>query len=1060
MTDPAIADPAALSELTQQQLQFWLGQKLQPGSSLYNQADSFAISTALDPAHFGHAFQTLVDRTDALRTVFEESDGVPRPKVLGAFPYRLNFVDVSAEADPPAACQAWVDQRARIPLDLERRLFDSALLKLADDQFTWYLNIHHIVSDGWTFALLFRRMAGLYRRSLEGRLDDAGPFPPFRDFVASERAYRETDQYLADKAYWEETLEQGVEPLTYYGRPAASGPAFVRRTARGLGAERTRQLKAIAGQPRFAGKTLNVALSNIFAGLFAAYLHRITGNERLSIGVPFMNRPSPAFRETAGLFMQVAPLRLAVGEADTLASLVEQAREASRRARAHGRYPLVNSRNALYDAILNFHNVSFKDFNGAPAEERWIHSGDDSSSLALHVRYPEAKSLLLHFDWHPDVFDEAQAERAVGHFLRVLDAFLENPGAPVGRVDLLTAEERERVLVAFNRTGQALPTDLCVHELFELQAGRTADAVAVICGGDRLTYGELNGRANRLAHHLRGLGVGPGTLVGICLERSADMVAGLLGILKAGGAYVPLNPDYPAERLATLLDDSRAPVVLTEERLAPALPDRGACEVLIDGDRERIAGRPAGNPDRSAGPEDLAYVIYTSGSTGRPKGVQIPHGAVVNFLEAMAREPGLSPHDTLLALTTLSFDIAGLEIFLPLAVGARLALVGRGTAADGAGLLRALAESGATVMQATPVSWRMLLDAGWEGDTRLKALCGGEALPPGVARDLLGRTASLWNVYGPTETTIWSTVHRVLPEEGPAPIGRPISNTRAYVVDRWGRPAPIGVSGELCIGGAGLARGYLNSPALTAEKFVPDPFGPVPGERLYRTGDLARHLPDGEIEWLGRTDFQVKLRGHRIEPGEIEAALRRHPAVAQAVVLGREDVPGERYLVAYVVPGGEPPPVASELRSFLKGKLPAHMVPSAFVWLDRLPLTANGKVDRQALRPPDPSRPESADGYVAPRNPTEERLAGIWSELLGLERVGIHDSFFDLAGHSLMATRVVSRVRDAFHVELPLRAFFDSPTIASLAGGIAAIDCAVAGGEERGTAGDHEEGVL
>jgi amino acid adenylation domain-containing protein len=535
----------------------------------------------------------------------------------------------------------------------------------------------------------------------------------------------------------------------------------------------------------------------------------------------------------------------------------------------------------------------------------------------------------------------------------------------------------------------------------------------------------LEERSNRLARHLRRLGVGPEVLVGLCVERSAEMAVALLAILKAGGAYVPLDPSLPAERLGLILEDSGVPLLLTEEPLLGALPPHAARVLRLD---DPAITRQSAKPlERILEAEGLAYVLYTSGSTGKPKGVGLPHRAVVNFLRAMAERPGVRATDVVPALTTLSFDIAGLEIYLPLAVGGRIEVLGREEAADGGRLAARLAEIGASVVQATPATWRLLVDEGWQGIPGLKVLCGGEALPRDLAEGLLARGAELWNVYGPTETAIWSAAGEVASGGGPVPLGRPIANTDFHVVDRSFGPVPVGVAGELLIGGEGLSRGYLNRPDLTAEKFVPHPFGPA-GARVYRTGDLVRYRPSGELEFLGRIDTQVKLRGFRIELGEIEAALGRHPEVRQTVVVIREDG-GDKRLVGYLV--AETAPAAAELRDFLRQSLPEYMIPSAFVMLESLPLTPSGKVNRKAL--PAPEASVAGDAYVAPQGPVEELLAGIWAEVLRADRVGSQDNFFALGGHSLLATQVVSRVRTALGVEMPLQRLFEAPTVSGLA---------------------------
>ncbi|HYT32700.1 MAG TPA: amino acid adenylation domain-containing protein, partial [Thermoanaerobaculia bacterium] len=528
------------------------------------------------------------------------------------------------------------------------------------------------------------------------------------------------------------------------------------------------------------------------------------------------------------------------------------------------------------------------------------------------------------------------------------------------------------------------------------------------------------------------MGVGPQVLVGLCVDRSLEMVVALLAILKAGGAYVPLDPSYPRERLAFMIEDARLSLLLTQDHLAGELPKDGTRILRLDSEWASIAETNAENPVGGASAEDLAYVIYTSGSTGRPKGVEIPHRAVVNFLNSIRQSPGLTSQDTLFSVTSLSFDIAALEIYLPLIVGARCVVVGRDVASDGTRLRKALASSRATVMQATPATWRMLLDAGWPGSDRLRILCGGEALPRELANQLLARSAAVWNLYGPTETTIWSTLYRADIGDGSIPIGRPIANTKIYILDAHLRPLPVGVAGELYIGGAGLARGYFRRPELTLEKFIPSPFAQEPGDRLYRTGDLARYLPDGNIEYLGRIDQQVKIRGFRIELGEIEAVLSQHPGVREAVVIAREDQPGTKSLAAYLI-AAEQAPTLEGLRGFLKEKLPDYMVPGSFVFLKAFPLTPNGKVDRRALPVPDQTRPELGRAYEAPRDELELRLSKIWEKALSVRPIGVHDNFFELGGNSLLAGRLFAQIQRMCRKDLSPIALFQAPTIEQLA---------------------------
>jgi amino acid adenylation domain-containing protein len=577
------------------------------------------------------------------------------------------------------------------------------------------------------------------------------------------------------------------------------------------------------------------------------------------------------------------------------------------------------------------------------------------------------------------------------------------------------------------------PRDGCLHQLFEARARETPDAVAVVWEDRHLTYAELNRRADRLARQLCGCGVGPDVLVGLCTQRSLEMVTGLLGILKAGGAYVPLDPTYPRDRLAYMMEDARLPALVTEVLLREQLPAHGARVLCLDKDIENHEKNGKVNPTVEVTAEHLAYVIYTSGSTGKPKGVPIIHRAVVNFLGSMRREPGLTAQDVLLAVTTLSFDIAALEIFLPISVGGRVVLASREVARDGAKLAAYLDRCGATVMQATPATWQLLLTAGWQGSDRLKILCGGEALPCSLAKQLRQRSAALWNLYGPTETTIWSAAHEVGDEDGVVPIGKPIANTQIHVLDERRRPVPVGEVGELYIGGVGLARGYLNQPELTAAKFIPDPFSQEPGARLYQTGDRGRCQADGTLEFLGRMDHQVKIRGFRVELGEIETVLAQHREVARCAVLAREETDGLKRLVAYVVPRRGQVPAIGALRRFLEQRLPEHTIPSAFVFLDTLPLTPNGKVNRLALPAPKSAGLERNGTQVAPRTALEQQLADIWAEVLDAGPVGVNEGFFQMGGDSLLAARLLAQIEKTFGKPLPVNVIFEAPTIALLA---------------------------
>ncbi|MGH9421381.1 MAG: amino acid adenylation domain-containing protein, partial [Thermoanaerobaculia bacterium] len=631
-----------------------------------------------------------------------------------------------------------------------------------------------------------------------------------------------------------------------------------------------------------------------------------------------------------------------------------------------------------------------------------------------------------------DLFDRATIERLSAHYLNLLRGMAANPSQPVSAVPLLGEVEREEACHRWNRSHADDRAEDTACGLFEAQVGVAPDRVAVVCGDRQLSYAELNAASVSLAAHLSQSGTRRGDLVAVCAERSVEMLVALLAIWKAGAAYVPLDPHFPQARLDLILEDAAPRTIITDAALAGRFKGAGVEVIELDAREDRWrAARQADSPAASG--SDLAYVIYTSGSTGRPKGVEVPHSALTNLLLSMGKRPGLNPGDVLLAVTTFSFDIAGLELFLPLIAGATVVIASRGTALDGRQLAREIESRGVTVMQATPSGWRVLIDSDWPGCARLKALCGGEALPRELARVLLPRVGSLWNMYGPTETTVWSAVHEVKPDDDPIPLGLPVDNTTLYILDDRLQPVPIGVAGELHIAGAGLSRGYRNLPGLTASRFIEHPF--VPGERLYKTGDLCRSRADGSIVFLGRVDDQVKLHGHRIELGEIESVLVRHQAVQDVTVVVHEQSDFSKRLVAYLVrPADVPPALPESLRAFLSSQLPAYMVPSAFVYLDYLPLTPNSKVDRKALRALTVTSAAPAEHeYVPPCTPTETAVAALWAEILKVPRVDVNHRFDELGGDSLGFALMTFRASSLLGVEIPMQMDHESLTVAGFA---------------------------
>jgi amino acid adenylation domain-containing protein len=785
-----------------------------------------------------------------------------------------------------------------------------------------------------------------------------------------------------------------------------------------------------------------VSLSVVLLAVFQALLTRYTRQDDIVVGVAIQGGEEDDAQELNQPFGANVAIRTDISGDPTFRQLLSRVSNDANSAREHQNVPWESvveavqpdrdaSRHPLFQVLFSMEDSQFSPGSGEISDP-----GTDSVVLKVDLQLQmqdRPDGLAAYFTYCSDLFDAATIVRMTAHFRKLLESIVENPDETVWRLPLLTDAERNRLVVEWNNTGMDYARDRCVHQLFEAQAARTPNATALVFGKESLTYGELERRANQLAKHLIKLGASPDSLVGICLERSLEMVVGLLGILKSGAAYVPLDPAYPRDRIAFMLENADVPLLLTQAQLRESLPSTASGTVLIDSDWPEIAKQSQESPELTLNPENRAYVIYTSGSTGKPKGVEIPHRAVVNFLTTMADRPGITASDRLLAVTTLSFDIAGLELYLPLTQGASVEIVSREVSTDGHQLLQKLSDSGATVMQATPATWRMLLEAGWKGDPGLKILIGGEAVSQKLANQLLPRSASVWNVYGPTETTIWSTLSKLEAGQSAVTIGRPIGNTEIFILDKMLQPVPIGVAGELHIGGDGLARGYLKRPELTAEKFIVHPLNPDRKARLYKTGDLVRYLPNGDIEFLGRIDHQVKIRGFRIELGEIETVLRQHPGINETVVLAREDTPGDKRVVAYFVPTRDATPTTAELRSFLKEKLPEYMLPSIFATLRSMPLTPNGKVDRRALPAPDQADLAPTGTFAPPSDAVESQLVRMWESVLGVRPIGTRDNYFELGGHSLLAVKLMNRIEEAFGKTLPIATLLEAPTIEKLA---------------------------
>ncbi len=1027
------------------QERLFLLDRITPGLGAYNVPTLVRIPATLDGGLLERAFDAVIARHEILRTRIELIDGAPAQEVMDARPFELSVFDVRSvpAAERDAEARRLLGELAARPFDLSGDILLRAGLAHLGDHDLLLVVFHHAGSDHVSSALLFGELDELYGALLEGRRPQLPELPiQYADYAQWQREQLTGERLAELVGYWRAKLAGAPDRLelpTDRPRPAV-------QSYRGELREFTIDAE-LASRLRELARREGVSMFMLLLAAWGVLLHRYTGADDLVIGAPASGRHHDEIASLLGFFSNTLALRSDLSGDPTFSELLARVKLTTLEAQIHQELPFEKLVEALNPDRAQSHSPVFQvllGFDVAPARPPslagnvleqlptpgWRWSRFD---LSIVLRDLTSGELRASVEYATDLFDASTIERLIGHLRTLLASAAGDPGKRLSQLGILTAEERHELLVERNDTDSTYD-HRCLHELFSEQAARTPDAIAVTSGGQRITYGELDRWTNQLARELADLGVTPGSLVGICVERGVELVSALLGVLKAGAAYVPIEPTYPPQRQELMLADCAASVLITEERLRGVVDPKDATVLCVDSDRPRIAAQPDERLDLSANPDEPAYVIYTSGSTGQPKGVQIRHRSVANLVAHMRERPGIGPDDILANLTTPAFDLSVPDWYLPLTTGARLVIVPREATLDGVELADWLARTGATFVQATPTTWQLLVDARWMGSPELKIVCGGEALPRALAQELLARAGSLWHMYGPTETTVWSSALELGPGEGPVPIGSPIANTSFYVLDHHGQPVPIGVPGELYIGGDGVALGYLNRPELNAEKFVDDPFaesGP-----LYRTGDLMRWRENGTLEFLGRIDQQVKLRGFRIELGEIEAVLDSHPDVGASVVIVREDKPGDQRLGAYIVAAGDEAPELEDLRRLLRTKLPPFMVPSAFVVLPSLPVTANGKLDRAGLPAPDGARPDLARSFAAPETPLQETLASIWREVLAVDRVGIDDDFFDLGGHSLLAVKMLARVQEALGLDLYLGRVFEASTIRELSASI------------------------
>ncbi|HET7462073.1 MAG TPA: amino acid adenylation domain-containing protein, partial [Longimicrobium sp.] len=1055
--DPADRGGRLAPSFAQQRL--WFLERLGGTGPAYHMPVRLRLRGELDGAALRRALDHIVARHEALRTTFAEADGEPEQRIApeAESRFQLSLHDLGDHPRPEAELRRLLADEADAPFDLAAGpLVRGRLIRLADDDHVLAMTLHHIVSDGWSMGVLTGELGALYQAFRRGEGDPLPPLPvQYADYAAWQRRWVEGEVLQRQVAYWKETLSGAPELLelpTDHARAAQQDPAGA---AVGLELDDalTEGLKAL-GQRH--GTTL---FMTVLAG-WAAVLSRLSGQDDLVVGTPSANRGRPEIEGLIGFFVNTLALRLDLAGAPTVAQLLGRVRARALEAQHHQDIPFEQVVEAVRPARTLSHTPLFQVmFAWENAPRGGLHlpgvqlgpvgaAGDGEAVAAkfdLTLSLSEAGGRVTGgATYRTALFERDTVERWLGYLRRVLEAMAADEGVAVDRIPMLPAAERRRVVEEWNEAAAASPDPACIHERFQAQAARTPDAVAVVFEGERLSYAELNARANRLAHHLRELGVRPDARVALCLERGPELLVALLAVLKAGGAYVPLDPAYPADRLRSTLGDSAAVALLTHSSLAAPFAGAAVPRVDVDADGAAWAELPCTNPEGvGVRPDHLAYVIYTSGSTGRPKGVMVPHRNVDRLFAATDAWYRFAATDVWTLFHSAAFDFSVWEIWGALLHGGRLVVVPAETARSPGEFYALVCREGVTVLNQTPSAFRQLIaaQAASGGEHRLRqVIFGGEALEVGTLKPWLARNGEartrLANMYGITETTVHVTYRPIGREDveraGPSPIGVRIPDLRSYVLDRAGEPVPVGVAGELYVGGPGVARGYLGRPALTAGRFVPDPFGGEPGARLYRTGDLARWRAEGSLEYLGRNDFQVKVRGFRIELGEIEARLGEHPSVRGAVVLARADGAGGERLVAYCV--GDEPLEPDALRAYLAERLPSYMVPAAFVRLDRMPLTPNGKVDRGALPAPD-AVAYATRGYEAPVGEVEEALAELWSELLGVGRVGRRDDFFQLGGHSLLVVRLIERMRRrGLHADV--RALFTTPTLAELAAAV------------------------
>lgn len=1046
-TIPHLESDSDVFPVSSGQKRLWFIENLEHGSLAYPIPLDYKIKGEIDLTIFEQSINELINRHAILRTTIPTIEGIPVQKISPNYSFRLEVVNLEElpENEKLRVAERYSHENETHIFDLSSGpLFIGKLLKISSNEYTFLLNFHHVITDGWSIQILLEELGLIYTALKQQKSVNLPTLPvTYADFAIWQNEWLEGEGCQKQISYWKNELKGAPDLLQL--------PMDFRRPKNNTydGDEICLILdESVTEKLQQFSRNNNVSIFVTLLSAFNTLLTRHVTQEEFIIGIPIAGRIHRELESLCGMLINNFPLRITPKEQMTFFELLEHCKAKFFQAYDHQELPMDRiveelkvtrhgNISPLFQVMFNLLNMFDQEISLAGSMMEMVDRRRHISQFDLSLDiYESKKTLRCVFIFNTNLFKRERIERMAGHFSELVNSLLSDPGQNIRKIPILSSAEKKLILKDWNETTTTFPKDKCVHQLFEEQVLKTPEAVAVQDDNLTLTYRELNNKANKLARHLHQKGASEGSFVGVFLDRNVDLLVGLLAILKAGCTYIPLDPIYPKDRLALILEDSQPVLLLTEMKLLNSLPETIARNIFIE-EIENYHHESEENANFNVTSNHAAYLIYTSGSTGKPKGVMIEHRSMVNFLASMGKKPGIIASDVMLAITTISFDIAGLELFLPILNGSRIVITTQETSMNPELLIKKIEECQPTFLQATPVTFRMLNSTSWTGSKKLKILCGGEALPKELALDLISKCGELWNMYGPTETTVWSTVEKVTVDHadriGYVNLGRPIDNTTIYVLNSEFQPAPLGIPGELFIGGDGLARGYHNLPELTREKFLPDPFSEIEGSRMYRTGDLVVQTEDGKLEFLNRVDSQVKIRGFRIELGEIESAISQFPSIRDNVVVVREDTPGDQRIIAYIIRKLEIDTDISELRMFLKTKVPDYMVPSSFVFIEQFPLTPNGKIDRKAFPRPEDNQQDSKITHVEPQTEMERKLALIWCEVLKVNRIGIDEGFFDIGGHSMLAITLMIKIEKELGIRFPLSTLFNNSTIREMA---------------------------